>query len=55
MVDTNLREHIRVREEAKKSDRKSCMMCGKDAGHAAEECRKLRKFLASLHVTNLFS
>eukprot|EP00873_Tetraselmis_striata_P029135 jgi/Tetstr1/449399/TSEL_036494.t1 len=49
---TNPREHIRVREEPKKPDRKSCMMCGKDAGHTTEECGKLRKFVANLKATD---
>eukprot|EP00873_Tetraselmis_striata_P029046 jgi/Tetstr1/449310/TSEL_003825.t1 len=52
MAATNPREHIRVREEPKKPDRKSCMMCGKDAGHTTEECGKLRKFVANLQATD---
>eukprot|EP00873_Tetraselmis_striata_P019273 jgi/Tetstr1/439537/TSEL_027966.t1 len=52
MAATIPREHIRVREEPKKPDRKSCMMCGKDAGHTTEECGKLRKFVANLQATD---
>eukprot|EP00873_Tetraselmis_striata_P009368 jgi/Tetstr1/429632/TSEL_019530.t1 len=52
MAAINPREHIRVREEPKKPDRKSCMMCGKDAGHTTEECGKLRKFVANLQSTD---
>eukprot|EP00873_Tetraselmis_striata_P016706 jgi/Tetstr1/436970/TSEL_025742.t1 len=52
MAATNPGEHIRVREEPKKPDRKSCMMCGKDAGHTTEECGKLRKFVANLQATD---
>eukprot|EP00873_Tetraselmis_striata_P040710 jgi/Tetstr1/460974/TSEL_006126.t1 len=52
MAATNPREHIKVREERKKPDRKSCMMCGKDAGHTIEECGKLRKFVANMQATD---
>eukprot|EP00873_Tetraselmis_striata_P038319 jgi/Tetstr1/458583/TSEL_044986.t1 len=52
MAATNPREHMRVREEPKKPDRKSCMMCGRDAGHTIEECGKLRKFVANLQATD---
>eukprot|EP00873_Tetraselmis_striata_P033490 jgi/Tetstr1/453754/TSEL_040706.t1 len=45
-------EQIRVREEPKKPDRKSYMMCGKDPGHTTEERMKVRKFVANLQVTN---
>lgn len=42
------REHIRVREETKKPDHKSCMMCSKDAGHATkEQCGKLANLRAA--------
>eukprot|EP00873_Tetraselmis_striata_P019873 jgi/Tetstr1/440137/TSEL_028494.t1 len=41
----------RVREGTKKPDRKSCMMCGKDAGQTTE-CGKLRKFVARIHATD---
>eukprot|EP00873_Tetraselmis_striata_P011947 jgi/Tetstr1/432211/TSEL_021667.t1 len=52
MAATNPREHITVCEEPKKPDRKSCMMCGKDAGHTTEECGKLRKIVVNLQATN---
>eukprot|EP00873_Tetraselmis_striata_P021267 jgi/Tetstr1/441531/TSEL_029761.t1 len=50
MAATNPREH-RVREEAKKPDRKASMMCGKDADHTTQECGELREFVANLRAT----
>eukprot|EP00873_Tetraselmis_striata_P029988 jgi/Tetstr1/450252/TSEL_037290.t1 len=52
MAATNLREHIRVREEPKKPDCKLSMVCGKDADHTTEECGKLRKFVANMQATD---
>eukprot|EP00873_Tetraselmis_striata_P044956 jgi/Tetstr1/465220/TSEL_009926.t1 len=52
MAATNPREHVRAREEPNKPDRKSCMMCGKDASHTAEEGGKLRKFAANTQATD---
>eukprot|EP00873_Tetraselmis_striata_P015455 jgi/Tetstr1/435719/TSEL_024618.t1 len=48
MAATNRRKGIAALEETKKPDRKSCMMCGKDAGHVTEECGKLRKFVTNM-------